>query len=506
LSANNLTLIQFFQWFYAGGGVLWNDFSKQTSYLSKLGITTAWLPPPYKGGTGAASVGYDVYDLFDLGEFDQQGTIPTKYGRKEEFVNAIRQAHHNNIQVIADTAFNHKAHGDELEKINVRKVNPENRNEFISEPMEIEAWTKFFFPGRNKKYSEFIWDYHCFSGIDWAEDLKEQAVFKILNEYGECWEELAEEEFGNYDYLSFSDIEFRNKSVREELKYWGKWFLETSDVDGFRLDAVKHISPEFINEWIDHMNAISQKKLFYIGEYWNDQNADSLKKYTDISQGRMQLVDAPLHHNFYRLSTHGRDYDMTKIFENTLLQHRPELAITFVSNHDSQPLQLLEKPISDWCNALAYAIILLREQGIPCVFHPDLYGAQYSSKGKDGNDYNIMLRKVDVLPSLLLTRKHLAYGNQRDYFDHKTTVGWTREGIQEKKDSGCAVLLSSGDDGWKYMEVGKSNAGQIFVDCLGKIKRKIMIDKNGGAKFYCKGGSVSVWVNERALKSTVDSQ
>ena len=54
--------------------------------------------------------------------------------------------------------------------------------------------------------------------------------------------------------------------------------------------------------------------------------------------------------------------------------------------HDSQPLQLLEKPIAEWCNPLAYAIILLREQGIPCVFYPDLYGAEYADKGKDGKD------------------------------------------------------------------------------------------------------------------------
>jgi len=279
--------------------------------------------------------------------------------------------------------------------------------------------------------------------------------------------------------------------------------LDSTAIDGFRLDAVKHISPDFINEWIDHMNHISGKKLFYMGEYWNDQNADSLKKYIDVSQGRMQLVDAPLHHNFYRLSTQGRDYDMSKIFENTLLDHKPELSITFVSNHDSQPLQLLEKPMADWCNPLAYAIILLRQQGIPCIFYPDLYGAEYSDKGKDGKDYHIILKKVDVLPKLLLIRKHLAYGNQRDYLDHKNAIGWTREGIDDKKNSGYAVLMSNGDDGWKYMEVGQQHAGQVFVDAVGKIKKKIMVDRNGGAKFYCKGGSVSVWVSEKVLGSIV---
>jgi alpha-amylase len=493
---NNRTFIQFFQWYFPGNGVLWKDFASQSSYLSSLGITDAWLPPPYKGGSGGGSVGYDVYDVFDLGEFEQQGTIATKYGTKQEFVNAIKKAHENKIAVIVDTVFNHKAHGDELEKINVRKVNPENRNEFISEPMEIEAWTKFYFPGRNNKYSKFIWDFHCFSGVDWAENLKESGIYKVLNEYGEHWEQLAEEQYGNYDYLNFSDIEFRNQHVREELKSWGKWMLETADVDGFRLDAIKHINPEFIKEWIDHMNGISSKRLFYMGEYWNDQNAESLKKYIEISQGRIQLVDAPLHHNFYRLSIQGRDYDMRQIFDNTLVSLYPELSISFVSNHDSQPLQLLEKPIAEWCNPIAYAIILLREQGIPCIFYPDLYGAEYTDKGKDGNDHHITLKKVNELPALLLLRKLVAYGKQRDYLDHKTTIGWTREGIVEKRNSGCAVLMSSGDDGWKYMELGKKHAHKVFADCLRKTDKEVTLDKNGGSEFYCKGGSVSVWINK----------
>src|SRR5438128_9854840 len=112
---NNRTFIQFFHWYFPGNGVLWKDFASQSSYLSSLGITDAWLPPPYKGGSGGGSVGYDVYDVFDLGEFEQQGTIATKYGTKQEFVNAIKKAHENKIAVIVDTVFNHKAHGDELE-------------------------------------------------------------------------------------------------------------------------------------------------------------------------------------------------------------------------------------------------------------------------------------------------------------------------------------------------------------------------------------------------------
>ena len=40
--------------------------------LAAMGITDVWLPPAYKGSAGGFSVGYDTYDLFDLGEFEQK--------------------------------------------------------------------------------------------------------------------------------------------------------------------------------------------------------------------------------------------------------------------------------------------------------------------------------------------------------------------------------------------------------------------------------------------------
>jgi alpha-amylase len=55
--------------------------------------------------------------------------------------------------------------------------------------------------------------------------------------------------------------------------------------------------------------------------------------------------------------------------------------VTLVGNHDTQPLQALEAPVESWFQPLAYALVLLRESGVPCVFYPDLYGARYTDKG-----------------------------------------------------------------------------------------------------------------------------
>ncbi len=485
----NQTLIQYFHWYYNESDNLWTKAMKEAANLNELGFTGVWFPPAFKGSAGSYSVGYDPYDLFDLGEFDQKNTIKTKYGSKKEYLAAIEALHQNDIMVIADTVFNHKAGGDELENIKVRTVNEDNRNEFTSDVQEIEAWTKFTFPGRKEKYSKFIWNHCCFSGVDWAENLKETSIFAIQNNYGEGWEKVPSTEEGNYDYLMFNDIDFRNPAVREELRNWGMWFYETTKVDGFRLDAVKHISAKFIIEWMDEMRTACNKEFFIVAENWNIKCVEDLECYIEKTGGRTQLFDSLLHHNFYIASKEGKDYDFKTIFDNTLVQHNPFLAVTFVDNHDSQPLQALESFIDFWFRPLAYAMILLREGGIPCVFYTDVYGAKYEDK-----DEKIELVALPELPQMLKVRENLAYGNQIDYLDHNNCIGWTRAGDEEHPNSGLAVLMSNGDDGFKEMELDKSFAGKKFLDVLGKRKEEVIINENGFGEFFCKAGSVSVWI------------
>ncbi|KQS37516.1 alpha-amylase [Pedobacter sp. Leaf194] len=490
----NQTIIQFFHWYYNEAQNLWTKVVNKANHLKEIGVTAVWLPPAYKSNNAAYDVGYAVYDLFDLGEFDQKGAVNTKYGTKDQYLKAIDALHENGIAAIADIVFNHKAGGDELEKVKVRTVNPDNRTEFTSDVFEIEAWTKFTFPGRQGKYSEFIWDHTCFSGVDWAEDLKETAIYSIQNYLGEGFEQVPSTELGNYDYLMFNDIDYRNQAVIEELKYWGTWLVETTKIDGFRLDAVKHINPEFIIEWLDHLDEKFNRKFFVVAEDWNVVDIEGQLEYIDITAGRTQIFDSLLHHNFYLASHEENQFDMRTIFDKTLVQVKPELAVTFVDNHDSQPLQALESYVDFWFRPLAYAIILLREQGIPCLFFPDLYGGIYDDKDKEGNDVHIELAALPEVETMCKIRSTLAYGLQREHFDHGNCVGWTREGDDEHENSGLAVLMSTGEAGFKSMEMGKKFEGKTFIDALGHCSQEVIVDENGWAEFHCNAGSVSVWV------------
>jgi alpha-amylase len=492
----NGTMLQYFHWYTPADGNLWKQIKNEAAQISEMGINAVWLPPAYKASAGGYSVGYDVYDIYDLGEFDQKGSVRTKYGTKQEYLDAIKALKENGIAVYVDIVLNHMAGADETEKVSVLKVNDDNRLEVISEPHEIEAYTKFTFPGRHKNYSEFIWDKNCFTGIDYAHDTGETAIYSILNEYGDGWEDMVDDEKGNYDYLMYADVEFRNPQVREELKRWAEWYWHQTQFDGVRLDAVKHIPPQFYNEWLDHLRSFTNKQIFAVGEYWAPGNLSLLQKYIDATEGRMSVFDSSLHHNLHAASKAGKDYDMSTILENTLTSVNPSLSVPVVENHDTQPLQALEAPVEPWFKPLAYALILLRQEGYPCIFHPDLTGATYTDKGSDGNEYEIHIPESKHLKKLIGLRKTHAYGLQRNYFDHGNCIGWTREGIDEIEKSGLVVIMSNGEGGNKQMEVGAKHAGKTFIDALQETDAKVVVNEKGTGEFFCNAGSVSVWVEE----------
>jgi alpha-amylase len=491
----NETFFQSFHWYYPADGSLWNHIAQEAENLQKLGITYVWLPPAYKAREGPQGVGYGVYDLYDLGEFNQKGDVRTKYGTKEEYLHCIETLHQKNIKVVVDIVLNHREGGDEIEKILVEDQDPDNRNAKVGEPYEREVQSKFTFPGRQGKYSSFIWDFHCFTGINDKDDIENKRKFyKIKNEYGEGWEEVMGKEFGNFDYLLGADVEFRNPAVREELKRWVEWYYDITKFDGIRLDAIKHMNTAYIIEWVEHLRQKAGKEIFAVAEFWS-QKVDDLMSYISASQGKIQLYDVPLHYNFHAASR--GEFDMRKILDNTLMQRCPECCISFVENHDTQPLQALESTVDFWFIPLGYAIILLRKQGMPSVFYSSVFGASYCDKGKDGNMHEVKLEPIPCLSEMLSARKDIAYGEQRDYFDHPNTIGWVREGVDEKPDSGCAVVITNGGEGYKDMEIGKKHSGTTFIDLLKNRNDEVNINQDGWGKFPVNERSVSVWVKKK---------
>ena len=141
---------------------------------------------------------------------------------------------------------------------------------------------------------------------------------------------------------------------------------------------------------------------------------------------------------------------------------------------------------------MAYALILLRIEGYPCVFYPDLFGCSYKDKGNDGNEHEIFLAKVPELETLLDVRHNNAYGDQHIYFDDAHCIGFTRSGID--KHQGCVVIMRNGEASQKQMFIGLHYTGKIFKDCLFKCTARVIIGDDGSGNFACVARGISVYV------------
>jgi alpha-amylase len=346
--------------------------------------------------------------------------------------------------------------------------------------MQIGAWTRFTFPGRKGIYSNFKWNWNHFDAVDWDEINKREGIFLFE---GKEWDSEVDGEMGNYDYLMGADIDFDSRDVVHELKRWGKWFVHMTDVDGFRFDAVKHIRFAFYKYWLKELRREEKNELFSVGEYWN-ADLQTLIHYLNTTSHEFSLFDVPLHYKFCQAATCDGNFDMRTIFDNTLTKYSPEKSVTFVDNHDTQPGQALESFVPAWFKPLAYSMILLRQEGYPCVFYGDYYGIPHDSI-PDGRHW---------LAPMLRARRKFSYGHQNDYFDDPDLVGWTREGDDDHPNSGLAVVLTDREGGEKTMYAGARQANKRYYDCTGGFADHVTIDNDGYAVFPVHGGSVSVWI------------
>ena len=491
----NGTIMQYFEWYLPNNGNLWNELSSNADTLKNTGFTAVWLPPAYKND-GSNSVGYAPYDLYDLGEFNQKGTTRTKYGTLNQYINAINACHNNNIDVYADIVLDHKSGADSVENVEAYQVYANNRNSKMSNSTKtIGAWTVFKFDGRGNTYSSFKWNYSCFDGVDYDNITKNTGVYLFKNK---TWDSHVSGENGNYDYLMYADIDFGNTSVVNELKNWGVWYTNKCNLDGFRLDALKHIDATFFNNWLGYVRTSTGKEMFTVGEYWSG-DINQLKSYLSQTNYNMSLFDVPLHYNFQTAGNSNGSYDLRNLFKNTLVSDNPIKAVTFVDNHDTQPGQSLQSTVSSWFKPLAYTAILTREGGYPCVFYGDYYGVGTSTDSTYIKSYK------NEIDKLMAARTKCAYGTQHDYLDNADIIGWTREGLSSAPNSGLAALISDKNSGSKSMYVGTGHSGEVWYDITGNVQGNVTINSNGYGNFKVNGKSFSVWVNKNITANTITS-
>lgn len=480
-------MLQSFEWHTPDDQQHYQRLTSSLENYRAVGIDSIWLPPACKAANPHGN-GYDIYDLYDLGEFDQKGSVATKWGNKADLTNLCEKSKQLGIGLYFDAVINHKAGADRIESCPAVGVEDDDRTKETGERKEIEAWLGFDFQGRGDRYSSQKYHWQHFSGTDYNATENEKAIYKILGP-NKDWAQDVDKDKGNYDYLMFANLDYSNREVREDVINWGEWITDELPLSGFRVDAVKHISRGFMNEWFGRLNrSCRSDRLFFLCEYWT-YSVPTLCEFLDQITHKVSLYDPCLLQNFLSLSRNERA-DLRTVFRNTLVQARPNSTVTLVQNHDTQPGQVVDSPIADWFLPIAYALILLRRDGYPCVFYGDLHGIGGPKPHGPTCD--------GKLPDLILVRKLYAYGAQNEYFDKPQCVGWTREGTWDRPD-GVAVLMSSAGPAQKKMRVGRRHEGELWTDVLGNADQEVRIDRKGVGVFACPGNGVSVFVKGDAV-------
>src|SRR5678815_5060122 len=79
------------------------NVEKRAADMFMAGYGGIWTPPPGRAEQGGLSVGYDVYDRFDLGYAGNRTLYGTETGMKE----SIQELHKTGVAYYSDLVWNH---------------------------------------------------------------------------------------------------------------------------------------------------------------------------------------------------------------------------------------------------------------------------------------------------------------------------------------------------------------------------------------------------------------
>ncbi|MEH8018623.1 DUF1939 domain-containing protein [Rheinheimera muenzenbergensis] len=448
----NNTLYQAFYWDAYPG--LWADLPAMATPLAERGITSIWLPPPAKGMSGSNSVGYDVYDFWDLGEFAQKGTTATRYGNRQQLQQALSALEQLGIDAYFDVVFNHRMGADAQELI----------------PGFGSAWTRYYLQGRQAHYTEqnwgylwhdFTWDWTAFTGSD-------NTLYP-----GKWWGNTY-----HFPYLMGEDVDYNRFEVQQEMKAWGEWIINNVGFSGFRMDAIAHVDTDFTRDWINHVQAATSEDIFFVAEAW----VSDINGYLDaVNTPHLRAFDFKLRDDFVALSGGSKDMRWWGGLVNS--PHR-ERAVTFVDNHDTSragnPYGMPQ--VINYKNQ-AYAYILLREHGVPTVF------------ARDYDEFGM----APTLDKLIEARRYFAYGTGHEYSGNTEAVyAYVRGGLSDVPGTGLVMLISGRNWGTQQsFLINSQQANTVFYDYTGNVAGTVTSDAQGYANFplnVSEGSGWSVWV------------
>ena len=339
---------------YQGGDFAGLRQKIEAGYFTDLGVNTLWITSPIDnadnanpGSDGHAYSGYHGYWPRDL------DAAESKFGSEAELKGAVDAAHARGMQVLVDYVMNH-----------VHTQSP-----------TYQMHPDWFWPNSNGFGGNCV----CGAGCSWDTDRLR------------CW----------FDPF-LPDFDFRNADARrysvENAVRWAKRI----GIDGFRLDAIKHIETSWLTDLRARISAeVAWDQRFYLVGETFDGNRDLIKSYVNPDTMLDGQFDFPLRGQILStiLRRDGAMSDLSGFLgSNDGFYGEASVMSTFIGNHDvPRAVHLAEdSPLFGpwdggkdraWSNrptqpegakpyerlSVAYAL-LLTMPGIPMIYYGDEFG------------------------------------------------------------------------------------------------------------------------------------
>ncbi len=274
LCAQNDVMMQAFYWdvpvdAVSNNGTWWTNLKNKSGSLKNAGITGIWVPSPAKGNFGIYDMGYGIFDLYDLGNYNQKGTVETRFGSRTELEQMISQLHSDGIDVYADVVLNHIYTGDDEDEVNpavkqyVFDEAYRNGQQYSPYPTNEIKWViNNASPG---DYYIQIHGYHLGSTAKTERGYDLQVDFTgggFNTNYS--WESEPNNGGGNYDVFPASGNTVRGHIEVSDLDEYRITVSSTTDVV-IRLTARRENASPWEWAWADQTNGYYPKAIWYNG-------------------------------------------------------------------------------------------------------------------------------------------------------------------------------------------------------------------------------------------------
>ena len=302
-----------------------NDGDPNTT--DDLGITGIWLMPIM---VSPSYHGYDVVDYFQ---------VDPDYGSNDDFKRLMEEAHTRGIHIIVDLVLNHTS-SQHPWFIESQDPTSDKRDWYI--------WSEEN-PGYRGPEGQVVW-HNSPSGYY----------------YGIFWDGMP-------------DLNYETPEVTEAMFEATQFWLDEMGVDGFRLDAIKHI----VEEGQSQQNTPSTHDWmqdFYT--FYKGVNPDALTV-GEAWTGTQQVVDYTgdevdiafqffLAKDILNSTGAGLASIFTKTMQEVYDSFPPNQYATFIANHDQN--RVMSQLNEDEAKARLVASILLTNPGVPFLYYGEEIG------------------------------------------------------------------------------------------------------------------------------------